>query len=156
MSTLTERLDEVDRQIVIDDTATLIDEEVASKSGLSGVALKGGYRVVKKLKPNMIEKAIDHLLDDFSQALDPLYQDYVEDDSTQTFAAYLDDHQTQAANDLLSITDRRAENSDQKVLRKTYQKLRGQAEGHVRQALPGVGRLIDRHAPKDDHGSPSS
>ncbi len=149
MSTLTERLDEVDRQVVIGDTKTLIDNEVASKSGFSGVALKGGYRVVKKLKPNMIERAIDHLLDDFSRALDPLYQQYLDDPDTDSFATYLDDHKSQAANDLLSITDRRAENSDQKVLRKTYKKLRGQAEDHVRQALPGVGQLIDRHAPKD-------
>ena len=109
------------------------------------MALKGGYRVVKKLKPNMIEDAIDHLLDDFTEALDPLYQDYLESD-VETFEAYLPDHDEQAANDLLSITDRRAENTDHRVLRKTYSKLRGQAEKHVRQALPGVGRLIDRHA----------
>lgn len=149
MTTLTERLETVDRQTVIDDTATLIDEEVAAKSGFSGMALKGGYRVVKKVKPNMIEDAVDHLLDDFSEALDPLYQDFLEDEDTATFEAYLQDHDDQAAEDLLSITDDRAEKSDKKVLKKTYGKLRGQAEKHVREALPGVGRLIDRHAPKD-------
>ena len=149
MTTLTQRLDTVDRQIVIDDTATLIDNEVANKSGLSGMAIKGGYKVVKKLKPNMIEQAIDNLLDDFSQALDPLYQDYVADDGATTFEAYLADHDKQAANDLLGITDRRAEKTDHKVLKKTYGRLRGQAEKHVREALPGVGRLIDRHAPKE-------
>jgi hypothetical protein len=149
MTTLTERLDTVDRQIVIDDTATLIDNEVANKSGLSGMAIKGGYKVVKKLKPNMIEEAVDTLLDDFSKALDPLYQEYVADDDATTFEAYLVAHDTQAANDLLGITDRRAEKTDHKVLKKTYGRLRGQAEKHVREALPGVGRLIDRHAPKE-------
>ena len=149
MTTLTERLDTVDRQIVINDTATLIDQEVANKSGLSGMAIKGGYKVVKKLKPNMIEEAIDGLLDDFSKALDPLYQDFIADDGASSFETYLAGHDKQAANDLLGITDRKAENTDHKVLKKTYGKLRGQAEKHVRQALPGVGRLIDRHAPKE-------
>ncbi len=149
MTSLTERLETVERQEVIDDTAQLIDDEVASKSGLSGMALKGGYRVVKKLKPNMIEEAIDHLLDDFSEALDPLYQDFLEDDEVDNFEVYIQDHDSRAANDLLSITDERAEESDHRVLKKTYEKLRGQAEKHVRQALPGVGRLIDRHAPKE-------
>ena len=149
MTTLTQRLDTVERQDVIEDSAKLIDDEVASKSGLSGMALKGGYKVVKKLKPNMIEEAIDHLLDDFSAALDPLYQDFLESDDVETFEEYIQDHDGRAANDLLSITDERAEKSDHRVLKKTYQKLRGQAEKHVRQALPGVGRLIDKHAPKD-------
>lgn len=149
MTSLTERLETVDRQHVIDDTATLIDDEVASKSGISGMALKGGYKVVKKLKPNMIEEAIDHLLDDFSEALDPLYQDFVTDDEARAFEDYLPKHDDQAVDDLLAITDERAEESDHRVLTKTYDKLRGQAEKHVRQALPGVGRLIDRHAPKD-------
>lgn len=148
MTSLNDRLEEVDRQIVIDDTAQLIDDEVGSKSGFSGMALKGGYKVVQKVKPGMIEEAVDHLLDDFTAALDPLYQQYIEDDAAEKFEVYIQDHDTRAANDLLSITDARAEKSDKQVLKKTYSKLRGQAEKHVRQALPGLGRLIDRHAPK--------
>lgn len=148
MTSLTERLETTDRQVVIDDTAELIDEEVASKSGLSGMALKGGYKAVKKLRPNMIERAVDNLLDDFTEALDPLYQEFLEDDDADAFARFLPDHDERATEDLLSITDERAERSDQKTLKKVYYKLRGQAEGHVRDALPGVGRLIDEHAPK--------
>ena len=148
MTSLTERLQTVDRQIVIDDTAQLIDDEVRSKSGFSGMALKGGYKVVKKLKPNMIEEAIDHLLDDFTAALDPLYQEFITEEDVESFEVYIQDHDARAADDLLSITDARAERSDKQVLKSTYSKLRGQAEKHVRQALPGVGRLIDRHAPR--------
>ncbi len=149
MTSLTERLETVERQDVIDDTAQLIDDEVARKSGLSGMALKGGYKVVKKLKPGIIGEAIDGLLDDFSQALDPLYQEFLNDDDVDTFEAYLASHDDQAAEDLLSITDERAKRADNRVLKKTYKKLRGQAERHVREALPGVGRLIDEHAPKE-------
>ncbi|TXD36455.1 hypothetical protein FRC98_11475 [Lujinxingia vulgaris] len=148
MPTLTEKLAKVDRQKVIKDAARLIEDEVASKSGLSGMAIKGGYKVVKKIKPAMIEESIDHLLDSFTGALDPLYQDYVENAALSTFEAYIQKHDDRAANDLLSITDAKAERSDNKILKSTYGKLRGQAEKHVKDALPGVGRLIDRYAPK--------
>lgn len=147
MPTLTERLKQTDRKIVITDTARLIDEEVSSKSGISGMAIKGGYKVVKKLKPGMIEDAVDHLLDDFTAALDPLYQDFLTADEG-LFENYIKYHDSRAANDLLSITDARAERSSKQALKSTYSKLRGQAEKHVREALPGVGRLIDSHAPK--------
>lgn len=148
MESLTQRLKSVDRTIVIDDTTRLIDEEVRAKSGITGMALKGGYKVVQKLKPTMIEEAVDHLLDDFTAALDPLYQQYLVDPQAANFERFLASHDEQAAHDLLSITDKKAERADNRVLKSTYKKLRGQAERHVRQALPGVGRLIDRHAPK--------
>ena len=148
-TSLTERLQEMDRPALIKEAADLINEEVARKSGLSGMALKGGYKVVKKLKPGMIEDAVDHLLDEFTDALDPLYQDYQEQDEVSSFEGYIKKHDRQAANDLLSITDSRAENSDNRVLKSTYSKLRGQAEKHVVEALPGVGRMIDKHAPRE-------
>lgn len=148
MPTLTEQLAKTDRQNVIKDTARLIEEEVAAKSGLSGMAIKGGYKVVSKVKPTMIEESIDHLLDAFTEALDPLYQDYVENADAKSFETYIQKHDDRAANDLLSITDARAERSDNKILKSTYTRLRGQAEKHVKDALPGVGRLIDRYAPK--------
>ncbi len=146
MALLTERMKEVDRKVVIADTARLIDDEVAGKSGLTAIPLKGGYKVVKAIKPGFIEEAIDHLLDEFSGALSPLYEDYIEQDRVTSFEAYIQAHDTRAANDLLSITDKRAERSDNRVLKSTYQKLRGQAEKHVREALPALGRLIDQHA----------
>jgi hypothetical protein len=145
-TTLTERLQEMDRKELVREAAILIDEEVARKSGLSGMALKGGYKMVKTIKPGMIEEAVDHLLDDFTDALNPLYQAYGEQDEVKTFEAYIKKHDRRAANDLLSITDGRAERSQHKTLKATYGKLRGQAEKHVTEALPGVGRMIDKHA----------
>lgn len=150
MAELTERLDEMDRDVLVDDVVTLIDEEVASKGGLTGMALKGGYNAVKRLKDGrMIEEAVDGLLDDFTVALSPMYEDYLEDESYSNFEDYLADHQQEGADALLSITDDRAETTDHNFLRKTYEKLRGQAEEHVYEALPRVGRLVDEHAPRN-------
>ncbi len=149
MSYLKERLAEADRSAVIADTVKLIDDEVASKGGLSGVALKGGYKVVKKLKNGrMIEKAVDMLLDEFTEALAPLHDDYREQDAVNSFSRYLQSNDRKASDALLAITDKKAKRAESKVIASTYQKLRGQAEKHVKDALPGVGRLIERHVPQ--------
>ena len=148
MASLTEQLANVDRSDVIRDTETLIDEEVARKSGVTGLALKGGYKVVKKLKGGrMISFAIDKLLDDFTEALDPVYTSFLDSDET-TFEKYIGGHTDTAADALLDITDKRAERAENRVIQKTYSKLRGTAKNHVVEALPGVGRLIDRHVPR--------
>ncbi len=145
-SMLEEKFEEADRQAIVDDVVQLIDDEVHSKSGLTGMALKGGYKAVRRLKDGIIEDAADELLDDFTQALAPMYDDYL-DSHESTFEAYLDAHRTEAANALLSITDEKAEEADNKSLKKIYNKLRGQAEHQVKEALPGVGEIVDKHAP---------
>jgi hypothetical protein len=145
MGALQDELDKIERDVLVDDVVHLIDQEVQDKGGLTGAALKAGYRAVKKMKSGrMVEDAVDGLLDEFTAALDPLYESYLEDDADD-FETYLDNHQQEATDALLSITDDRAEQTDQKFLRKTYNKLRGQAEQHVTQALPRVGALVDRH-----------
>lgn len=149
MADLTEILADVDRDVVIKDTVSLIDAEVASKSGVTGLALKGGYKVVKKLKNGrMISFAVDKLLDDFTKALDPVYSDYVESNDDK-FETYIRGCSDETADALLAITDERAERAESRVIQKTYDKLRGTAKNHVVDALPGVGRLIDKHAPRD-------
>ena len=150
MSELQETLDKVDREIIIRDVVQLIDDEVKSKGGLTGAALKGGYSAVKRLENgNMIRNAVDGLLDDFTDALSPLYEEYRADGSAGSFESYIDDRPEEATDALLSITDGKAENADNKFLKKTYSKLRGQAEHHVTDALPRVGRLIDKHTPQN-------
>lgn len=149
MSALTERLQAADRPTVIADTVQLIDDEVNRKGGVSGMALKGGYKLVKKLKGGrMIPEAVDFLLDAFTGALSTLYDQFLAQDAITTFEAFISRHEQEASDALLQITDDRAARISHKVLRSTYEKLRGQAEKHVKEALPGVGRIIDRHAPK--------
>lgn len=149
MADLNERLAQADRNVVIRDSVRLIDAEVDSKGGMTGLALKGGYKVVKKLRGGrMIEQAVDHLLDDFTGALDPMYQEYVNDDETPTFEKYVSARRNEAADALLGITDEKIKEAENRVIIKTYGKLRPTAKKHVEDALPGVGRLIDEYAPK--------
>lgn len=148
MSYLQDKLAIIDRKIVVQDTVTLIDEEVQRKSGLSGMAIKGGYAAVKKLKSGrMIDKAVEILLDDFTGALSPLYDSYRAQEQHKSFATYLGLHETTATQALLQITDDRIQQAENRLIISTYKKLRTQAERHVTEALPGVGRMIDRHVP---------
>ena len=62
------------RKSVIADCVLLIEEEVSKKGGLSGIAIKGAFAIVKAVKPGFIAEAVDHMLDDFSARLDPMYQ----------------------------------------------------------------------------------
>jgi hypothetical protein len=61
------------RTAVIDEACRVLDLEVADKSGLSGMAIKAGYKLVQGVKPGFIREVVDNLLDDFLDALDPIY-----------------------------------------------------------------------------------
>ena len=146
MSTLRELLeDDAKRQELIRDATQILDAEVASKRGLSGVAVKGAFKVVRGLSPGFIPRAIDGLLDDFIGQLDPFYTDYVAAGSPGTFGQYLSGRSAAVADALLSTTDARAQNSDHNLLRSTYGKLRPRGQQHVQDAMPRVARMVDRH-----------
>ena len=119
------------RRDVVGDVSRLIDDEVGKKSGLTGMA--------------MIPRTVDGLLDEFCGAIEPLHAEYRDADASGSFASFLQGRSNDAVNALLSITDGRAQRTRHKVLKKTYQKLRPMAEKNVVEALPGVGRVIDRH-----------
>jgi hypothetical protein len=144
VATLSEQLTvEGKRRQVIADCALLIDEEVKKKGGLSGIAIKAGFATVKAVKPGFIEEAVDHLLDDFARRLEPFYQAAVTASRRPT------DHfigQAGAIADaLLGITDERAQRAKNAVVKKAYEKLRPSAKKHVEEAVPGIGRLVEKH-----------
>ena len=132
------------RQQVIKDAERLVDEEVASKSGFSGLAIKGAFKLVKGMKPGIIPDMVDGLLDDFAARLDPIYQASVAKGGSvvDNFSARKGD----VADALLGITDDRATRTRHTSLRSAYQQLRPQGKKNVEDAVPGIARLIDKHA----------
>ncbi len=138
--------DDARRPRVVSDIVGLVDTEVSRKGGISGVALKGGYKVVKSLKGGqMIPDVVDGLLEEFVGALEPVHAEYRASGGTGGFGAYLKRHERSAVDALLKVTDVRAQRTSHAVIRKTYDKLRPMAEKHVAEALPGVGAVVDRH-----------
>ncbi|OQO90724.1 DUF6918 family protein [Saccharomonospora piscinae] len=137
-------LDSSRRPAVVTDLQTLIDEEVADKSGVSGTVIKTGYAAVKKIKPGIIGSAVDSLLDEFVAALEPIFADFKASGASD-FGSYLPTR-PDAADALLSVTDARAEKSDRDSIKKVYTKLRPKGKENVEEALPRLGKLIDKHS----------
>jgi len=144
VTSLKERLgQDPQRKAVVTDACDVLDQEVADKSGLTGIAIKGAYSIVKNIKPGFVQEVIDGLLDDFLDALDPIYQEASQ--KQQPPGRYLSDNGERAADALLGITDERAARSSRAVIRKTYDKLRPSAKKQVASAAPRLGQLLDRH-----------
>lgn len=110
------------RKAVIDDALRVLDAEVDDKSGFSGVAIKTAYKVVKGISPGFIRKVVDDLLNEFLDALDPIYQEALQKKVAP--GSYLEVNAGRMAEALLAITDRRAARTKQALLKKTYDRLR--------------------------------
>lgn len=137
--------DPVRRRAVALDGARLVDDQVRSARGLRAAALRAGYRTVRKLRPDFVEDALDHLLPRFGRALDPLYDAALETDDPR---GYLLARRGDVADALLGVTDELAKNSVNRVLKRAYGALRGHAREHVLTALPPAFTVMERHVGK--------
>lgn len=149
MATLTEKLTTPDiRPKVIRACEDLVAAEVANKKGLSGAAIKTGYKVLKAVKPGIISEVIDRLLPEFTDAIESLHAESMSLSEQggpppgPSFVAHLTDNDDRAARELLSVTDKRAQNAQNRTIKKTYDRLRGSAEQHVKAAVPDLARTI--------------
>jgi len=130
------------KDAVVADCVRLIDEQVAAKKGLSGMALKTAYRVVKGIGADYLPGAIARVLPQVMTAIDPLWQ---EGQQTGDPVAYFNQHRSQVADRVLSVTDARVENSSNTIVRSSYNQLRKSIKGDVELAIPGVAEIIQRH-----------
>jgi len=145
MSSLREQLGSGDkRSAVVNDACQVLDAEVADKGGISGLAIKGAYKIVQGIRPGFVKEAVNNLLDDFLDAVDPIYQEA----AAKKVAAgpYLQQNPARVANALLAITDARAARVDSQAIKKTYEKLRPMAQKQVEGACPRLANLLEKHA----------
>ena len=131
------------RKVMLDDCVRLIDSEVSAKSGMSGLAVKAGFKVVKAVKPGFIREVIDMLFDDFVAEVEPFWTSRPEDTD---FGDYLIGRKREVASALLGVTDKRAARAKTRSVKKAYNKLRPRAQNHVEDAVPGMARILARHA----------
>jgi hypothetical protein len=134
------------RSQVIEDAIKVLDQEVADKGGLTGLAIKGGYKVVQGIRPGFVKDIVSGLLDDFLDAMDPLYQEAKQ--KSRPAGPYLLENKGRVAEALLGVTDRKAARADNGVLTSAYKKLRPMAKGQVEAAAPRLAQLLEKHAEK--------
>ncbi len=155
MTSLTDALSDPRRvDTVVTDCVLLLEEEVATKKGISGIGIKTGFKAVRSAKPGFLAAVIHHLLPEFTAALDPVYQEALAKGTSIT--PYFEQNAGRIADDLLAITDRKAQASHNRILQGAYSKLRGIAKKHVEHAVPRLARLVEKHAgtPSDPTSQP--
>lgn len=143
MANLVDLLTQEKKEAVVSDCCTLIDQEVADKGGLSGLAIKAGYGAVKGIKPGFIRGVVSDLLPEFARTLDPIYQEAK--GQGKPVASHFVNNAPRAADALLSITDGKAGHAKSGVVKGTYEKLRPTAKKHVEAAVPRLGQLIAKY-----------
>ena len=131
------------RPKVVVDCVQLVDDEVKRKSGLSGLAIKGAYGIVKAIKPGVIKDSIESLLDGFITQLEPFYARALE--KNEKLGAVLNREPAPVADALLHFTDQKAERADNATMKKAYAKLRPTAKDHVQQAVPGLAVVLEKY-----------
>ncbi len=135
--------DESKKDAVIADVVKLVDEEVASKGGLSGIALKAAYATVKGVKPGFVQSVVKKLLPDFAAKLDPFWTDGVKDGKP---VAYMEREKSRVADALLSVTDGKISSAQSDTVKSVYKKLRGSAKKNVEEAVPRLARVVEKYS----------
>jgi hypothetical protein len=141
MSTLVELLGKTPkREPVIADCVNLIDAQVKQK----GFIIKGAYATIKTVKKGFIPEVVDSLLDDWLGKLQPHYDKWAANKSS-SLSDYLVARSDDVAEDLLSVTDARAEKSSHGTAKKMYGKMRDGAKRNVVEAIPDLAKLVEKH-----------
>jgi hypothetical protein len=140
-ATLVEQLGkEPQRPVVVGECVELIDAQVKQK----GFIMKGAYATIKTIKKKFVPEVVDSLLDDWLGRIQPHYEKW-ETTKPSSFSDYIIARSDDVAEDLLKVTDERAENTSHTTAKKMYMKMRDSAKKNVVEAIPDLARLIEKH-----------
>jgi hypothetical protein len=141
MSSLVEQLGKPPkRETVIADCVDLIDAQVKQK----GFIIKSAYATIKAVKRGFIPEVVDALLDEWMTKLQPHYDKWAANKSS-SLRDFLVARSDDVAEDLLSVTDARAEKSSHGTAKKMYSKMRDGAKRNVIEAIPDLAKLVEKH-----------
>jgi hypothetical protein len=136
-------LDPAKKEMVVNDCCNMIEEQLATKSGISGMAIKAAFAALKGIKPGYINGAVEQLLPSCLTAIDPIWSEgMLQGDPVGHMVA----SSSVTADALLSVTDERVKQSSRQIVKGTYEKLRGSAKKHVEEAVPDFAKVIEKYA----------
>ncbi|MEH2111919.1 DUF6918 family protein [Nostoc sp.] len=130
------------KAMVIEDCCNMIEGQLASKSGMSGIALKTAFAALKGIKPGYIPYVVEQILPQCFIALDPIWSKGIEKGDP---IEYLSVNRSDTADALLGVTDARVKSAKRPIVRGTYEKLRGSAKKHVEEAVPDLAKVINNY-----------
>mgnify|MGYP006885780689 FL=1 len=144
MAHLSELMSGPQRTAVVSDCGELVEGVVAKQSGITGMALKGAVAAAKKVDAAIIAKALDRVLPDVLDALDPHWQDFASNPE-QDFGSFLEPRSAEVSDSIMSVADKHAEQINSPALSKPYNSLRGKASKLLTPAVPDFGRVLQKH-----------
>jgi hypothetical protein len=130
---------------VVADCQTLIAQEVADKSGVSGAAIKLAYKTAKAFAPGYLQSMVEKMLPELAAALGPYWADFTASGASG-FGDFLAKRGGEAAEAMLAVSDEHARMSRKAVILKAYGTVRGSAAKHIEAALPALGALVEKYA----------
>lgn len=141
MASLVEQLGkEPLRPQVVADCVELIDAQVKQK----GFVIKSAYATIKAIKKRFVPEVVDGLLDEWLEKLQPHYDRWAAG-KQGTFSDHVIARSDDVAEDLLSVTDARAQKTSHTTAKKMYLRMRDSAKRNVVEAIPELSRMIERH-----------
>ena len=141
MSNLVETLGkEPLRQGVIADCVDLIDAQVKQK----GFVVKSAYAMIKGIKKRFVPEVVDSLLDDWLSKIQPHFDKW-EATKASSLTDFMVSRSDDVAEDLLSVTDERAEKTSHTTAKKMYKRMRPGAKKDVIEGIPSLAKMIEKH-----------
>ena len=127
------------------DVQTLVEQELATKSGVSAAAVKVAYKAVTAFAPGYYGQTVELLVPPMLEQLQPYWADF-HLAGGGSFGDYLAKRGDEVTESLLKVTDDMAKDSEKAVVVKAYKTVRGGAAKHLEPALPAVGALVEKYA----------
>ena len=128
------------RAQVVNDCVDLIDAQVKQK----GFVIKSAYATIKAIKKRFVPEVVEGLLDEWLGKIQPHYDKWAVA-KQGSFSDYVIARSDDVAEDLLSVTDARAQRTSHTTAKKMYQRMRDSAKRNVVEAIPELARMIERH-----------
>jgi len=122
------------------DCRTLLDEEIKRK----GMTVRTAFRVVRKIKPDILDRVVRELMPEFLDALEPCHADFKAGSDTD-FKAYLIAHDDRVAEAALRAADVRAQRIHSRSIHAAYNRVRGRAKSEILPAVPAFAQIMTRH-----------
>ena len=141
MSSLVEQLGkEPQRPQVVQECVDLIDAQVKQK----GFVIKSAYATIKAIKKRFVPEVVDSLLDDWMSKIQPHYDKWSAT-KPSSLTDFLVARSDDVAEDLLSVTDQRAEKTTHTTAKKMYLKMRDGAKRNVVESIPDLAKMLEKH-----------
>ncbi len=131
--------DDAARRAFLEGGVRLVQDELDRKTGLSGMALRAGFRTLQAVRPDIVPAALEAMLPAFADAVGAEVDAALQGEG---IVARFRARTGPIADALLAVTDARAARAANRTVAGAYQALRGTARSHVAEAVPGVGRLL--------------